>query len=69
MNKIIKVNFYEKIDDTLLAYPVIVSRFSDKWFFFKHKKRNIFECPGGHREINEPINVTATRELWEEMGA
>ncbi len=65
----LKVNFYDDIDDSLLSYAVIISRFSGKWVFCKHKKRNTFEIPGGKREINELIIDTATRELWEETGA
>lgn len=37
--------------------------------FCKHKERDTYECPGGHREPNENIDDTAKRELWEETGA
>lgn len=65
----LKVNFYESINDELLKFAVIVSKHSGKWVFCKHKERNTYECPGGHREENEPIDETAKRELWEETGA
>ena len=65
----LKVDFYDTIEDSLLSYAVIVSRFNGQWVFCKHKKRNSFEIPGGKREIKELINDTATRELWEETGA
>lgn len=65
----IKVNFYDSVEDSLLKFAVIVSRHDGKWVFCKHKNRNTFECPGGHREPNECILDTAKRELWEETGA
>lgn len=65
----LSVNFYESVNDDLFKFAVIVSKFGSKWVFCKHKKRNTYECPGGHREENEPICETARRELWEETGA
>ena len=35
----------------------------------KHKDRETFEVPGGHREPGETILETAKRELHEETGA
>lgn len=63
------VNFYDTIEDSLLKFAVIVSKHNGKWVFCKHKKRDTYECPGGHREPNEFIEETAKRELWEETGA
>lgn len=40
-----------------------------KWVFCKHKNRDTYEIPGGHREDSEDIETTAKRELWEETGA
>ncbi len=65
----LKVNFYEQADDSLLKFAVIVSKHNGKWVFCKHKDRSTYECPGGHREENEEIEQTAKRELWEETGA
>lgn len=63
------VRFYDSVDDALLKFAVIVSRHSGTWVFCKHKKRDTYECPGGHREAGEQIEQTAQRELWEETGA
>lgn len=65
----LNVNFYESVKDELFKFAVIVSKHNGKWVFCKHKERNTYECPGGHREPNEPIYETAKRELWEETGA
>ena len=64
-----KVNFYEAIDDALLAFVVIVSKANGKWVFCKHKERDTYEVPGGHREEGETILQAAKRELIEETGA
>lgn len=65
----LEVRFYEEIDDTLLQFAVIVSRYKGKWVFCKHKERTTYECPGGHREPGEAIEAAARRELYEETGA
>ena len=64
-----QVKFYEKADDSLLKFAVIISKHNGKWVFCKHKDRNTYEIPGGHREENETILETAKRELKEETGA
>lgn len=64
-----EVKFYENIDDHLLKFAVIISKSYEKWVFCKHKERNTYEVPGGHREDNESILETAKRELYEETGA
>lgn len=63
------VNFYDSIDDELLKFTVLVAKSNGKWVFCKHKERNTFEFPGGHREAGEKIQETAERELMEETGA
>lgn len=63
------VNFYEKCDDGLLKFAVIIAVHKEKYVFCKHKERNTLEVPGGHREEGETIDETAVRELYEETGA
>ncbi|MGX8833333.1 hypothetical protein ACWG0P_03890 [Amedibacillus sp. YH-ame6] len=46
----LKVNFYDTVDDELYKFAVIVSRYENKWVFCKHKERSTYEIPGGHRE-------------------
>lgn len=63
------VKFYDDVEDALLEFAVIISKSGGKWVFCKHKERDTYEIPGGHREIGETILETAKRELWEETGA
>ena len=65
----IEVNFYDEVDESLLEFAVIISKSNGKWVFCKHKERDTFEVPGGHRETGEKIEDTAVRELKEETGA
>ncbi len=65
----LEVKFYEDIDDRLLKFAVIISKANGKWVLCKHKERNTYEVPGGHRENGETILETARRELNEETGA
>ncbi len=67
--EMIEVNFYDEVDDFLLEFAVIISKSNGKWVFCKHKERDTFEVPGGHRETGEKIEDTAVRELKEETGA
>lgn len=64
-----KVKFYDSISDEILKFAVIISKTQGKWVFCKHKERDTYEVPGGHREENEDILDTARRELYEETGA
>lgn len=63
------VEFYDSVEDSLLKFAVIISKSNGKWVFCKHKERNTYEIPGGHREEGETIQETAKRELHEETGA
>ena len=63
------IRFYDSVDDSLLKFAVIISKHKDKWVLCKHKERDTYEVPGGHREADETILETAKRELYEETGA
>lgn len=65
----VDVKFYEEIEDSRLKFAVIVAKAGGKWVFCKHRERETYEIPGGHRELGEPILETAKRELYEETGA
>lgn len=65
----LEVKFYDTVDDSLLKFAVIISQSKGKWVICKHKERDTYEVPGGHRETGENILETAKRELQEETGA
>lgn len=65
----LEVKFYDTVDDALLKFAVIISKSNGKWVMCKHKERDTYEVPGGHREDGEDILDTAKRELQEETGA
>ncbi len=65
----LEVRFYEEVEDELLKFAVIAARMNGQWVFCKHKERDTYELPGGHREPGENILDTAHRELKEETGA
>lgn len=68
-NEWVEVKFYETVADELLKFAVIISKYQGKWVFCKHRERDTYEVPGGHREPGEAILDTAKRELYEETGA
>ncbi len=65
----LKIKFYNEINNKDLKFAVIMTRYNGRWIFCKHKERETYEIPGGHREIDETILDTAKRELQEETGA
>ena len=65
----VEVKFYDSVDDHLLKFAVIITKTGGKWVFCKHRERDTYEVPGGHREQEEDILETAIRELKEETGA
>lgn len=63
------VKFYDNVSDELFKFAVIIAKTEGKWVFCKHRDRDTYEFPGGHREKGEDIFDTAKRELYEETGA
>ena len=59
----------EQIVDERLTFAVVAARHDGKWIFCRHKDRDTYEIPGGHREAGESIDCAAERELTEETGA
>lgn len=66
-----EIKFYElgEIDESLLKFAVIVSKYNDKWVYCKHKERDTWEIPGGHVDAGETPLKSAAKELQEETGA
>ncbi len=66
-----RVDSYEigQVPEENFKFAVIAACYQRKWVFVRHKERKTWEIPGGHREIGEDINDTASRELFEETGA
>jgi 8-oxo-dGTP diphosphatase len=65
----LEVKFSEEIEDKRITFAVIAAKSEGKWVFCKHRDRETYEIPGGHREPGELILETAKRELYEETGA
>ncbi len=65
----LKVCFHQAIEDEKIKFAVIAARYKNQWIYCRHRERNTFEIPGGHREVGETIIETAKRELYEETGA
>lgn len=59
------VHFYDSADDALLKFAVIAAKYNGKWIFCKHKKRDTYEIPGGHREAGETVEEAARYQLLE----
>lgn len=73
-----RVKYYaiSSVDDANIRFAVIASRSQGKWVLCKHKERDTWEMPGGHREygkdgvtFRETAIAAAQRELKEETGA
>ena len=60
-NGIYADRFYIKFQSAcfLIQFAVIISKTQNKYVFCKHKDRDTWEVPGGHRESQENIIDTA----------
>ena len=65
----INVHFYGADTEAELRYAVIAARCGGQWVLSRHRQRDTWEIPGGHREPGENIDAAARRELYEETGA
>lgn len=65
----LEVKFYRQAEDHLLKFAVILAMAGEKMVLVRHRERDTYEIPGGHREAGESIEETAARELKEETGA
>lgn len=63
-----EVKFYENIADELLKFAVIFAKTQNKYVFCKHRDRDSWEVPGGHRENGENIMETAKRSYMRKQG-
>ncbi len=66
-----RIDFYNlhMVEDEKLEFAVILAEYKGKFLLVKHRDRDTWEIPGGHRDMGEKINDTADRELKEETGA
>lgn len=57
------------VPDHFFKYAILVARYQGQFVFVRHRERQTWELPAGHREPGETIQLTAERELREETGA
>lgn len=60
---------FSAVPDSFFKYAILVARYQGQFVFVRHRERQTLELPAGHREPDEPILLTAERELREETGA
>lgn len=57
-----KVRFYDSVQDEKLRFAVIAVWCRNGWLFVRHRERDTWELPGGHREAGESIDACAQRD-------
>ena len=60
MFEMTEIKFYESIADELLKFAVIFAKTQNKYVFCKHKDRDTWEVPGGHRGKYNGYGKTGT---------
>lgn len=67
----VKFDFFPRkhIPERLITFVVIGAFYKGRSIFVRHKERETWELPGGHRESHESSFDAAVRELKEETGA
>ena len=60
---VVTVNFYKEVTDEKFKFSVIIAKKDGKLVFCKHRERDTYETPEGHRENGETIDHTERREL------
>jgi 8-oxo-dGTP diphosphatase len=56
------------LDDAILTYVIMGTRYRGQWIFVRHHQRVTWEMPAGHIEPGEDPDQAALRELYEEAG-
>ena len=49
----LEVKFYRQAEDHLLKFAVILAMAGEKMVLVRHRERDTYEIPGGHREAGE----------------
>ena len=62
-------NDFDAVPDAYFKYAILVARYQGQFVFVRHRERQTYELPAGHREPGETILEAAHRELREETGA
>jgi len=67
----LKIEFYseDEISERLIKYVTLLTFQEGKMVLVRHRERETWEFPGGHKEANESCRIAAERELYEETGA
>lgn len=65
----VEITLLDEIEEDSVTYVVIVAQHDGRMVFCRHRDRDTWEVPAGHREMGESAYEAAGRELREETGA